>query len=98
MDPDSAIWGGAYQIVRTCAATALLDRCSLTAKGINVVKGVMQERADAAIEGTVALALSLVDGIVSGHFAARVPLGTTCLSYCDHRDVCREADVAEKTW
>ena len=98
MHPDLEIWGGAYQILHARKAMAALDRCSTTGGRINILDTDTHHKADAVIEGTVELALKLIDGIVSGHFAARVPLGTSCLRYCEHRHVCREADMTEQTW
>ena len=92
--PGTALWGGAYQIIKDRRATAALERCSVVTAGVVEVKSKTQQTADETIRGAAELALSLVDRILAGEFPARTPGTASCLSYCTYRDVCREERLA----
>ncbi|MEO7711284.1 MAG: PD-(D/E)XK nuclease family protein [Gemmatimonadaceae bacterium] len=96
LEPEASIWGGAYQIVRTRSRSATLDRCSLVQAGVRELGNPSQLKAQATIDGAAAVALSINDEILAGHFPARVPENVTCLHYCDCRHLCREERI--KSW
>lgn len=96
--PGAKLWGGAYQLIRGRKCTAALERCSVDGKGnLKELGTATQRKHDERIRDAARLALSLVDGILAGRFAARVPDGTKCLAYCQFRDACREATFGG-TW
>jgi RecB family exonuclease len=87
------IFGGAYQVIRDLGPAGAIERASLVKAGLKLEGNEKQRAAAQLISEAPAKALDLIDGIAAGHFAARTPGTTSCLSYCALRHACREERI-----
>jgi RecB family exonuclease len=93
LDADApGVWGGAYQVVKDGGKRAApLHPRSLTKGKVREGGTTTEQTAASRVHDAVDLALMHVDGVRRGEFPARIPTcSTSCPTFCDARDVCRE--------